>query len=230
MPPIVKGGGDGVLGFLAMGGGRKITAHGPGLLLRRPRGAIPAPEIQPEGARVHIRPVESKPRRPRRGGIRPIIGWREWVALPDLGVDAIKVKVDTGARTSALHAFDLEVVRGPDGGHVARFEVHPLQRSARQSLRVEAPVLEFRAVRNSGGQREERPVILTTIGLLDRSWPIELTLTRRDEMGFRMLLGREAVRRHFYVDPGRSFYGGRKQVSLAGDPPPPARGKRRGED
>lgn len=137
------------------------------------------------------------------------LGWREWAALPELGIARIKVKLDTGARTSSLHAFDLERFRREDTDMV-RFEIHPHQRSARGAILVERPVLEDRWVRNSGGQRELRPVIETTVGIGGRTWPIELTLTRRDAMGFRMLLGRQALRQRALVDPGRSFRAGKE--------------------
>ena len=136
------------------------------------------------------------------------LGWREWASLPDLGVDHIKVKLDTGARTSSLHAFELKrFVRGDID--MVRFEVHPHQRSARDPVLVERAVIDERWVRNSGGQRELRPVIETTVSIGGRTWPIELTLTRRDAMGFRMLLGRQALKRRALVDPGRSFRAGR---------------------
>ncbi len=140
---------------------------------------------------------------------RPRIGWREWVALPDLGVPAIKAKVDTGARTSALHAFDMEEFKR-DGRWFVRFIVHPEQRSARPAIPVELPLLARRRVKDSGGKAQLRPVVKTTVELLGRRWPIEITLTRRDAMGFRMLLGRQAIRRRFLVDPGQSFFGGRR--------------------
>lgn len=136
------------------------------------------------------------------------MGWREWVALPDLGVAAIKVKVDTGARSSSLHAFDLETFhRG--GREMVRFGVHPIQRDASRVVETEAVVLDHRRVRSSDGRSSIRPVIVTTVGWRGLSWPIELTLARRDEMGFRMLLGRQAIRGRLVVDPGRSYYGGR---------------------
>lgn len=138
------------------------------------------------------------------------LGWREWAALPDLGVTAIKAKLDTGARTSSLHAFGLERY-SKDGIDMVRFEVHPRQRSASGSHEVEAVVIDERWVKNSGGQRELRPVIETTVLIGDEKWPIELTLTRRDEMGFRMLLGRQALRGRILVDPGRSFRAGRRK-------------------
>lgn len=131
------------------------------------------------------------------------MGWREWVALPELGVDRIKAKVDTGARSSALHAFRLrEVVR--DGQTRVRFDVHPKQRSAADAIPVEFPVHDRRSVRSSDGRVQTRYVIRTVLRIGDAEWPIDLTLSRRDDMGFRMLLGREAIRGRFIVDPARS--------------------------
>lgn len=148
----------------------------------------------------------SQPARPRRRSrAQPItIGWREWVALPDMSRIPVKAKIDTGARTSALHAFGLRIVRG-DGTDRASFELHPIQRSSAGSVRVEMPVVAFRRVRSSNGHVENRPVIRTMVRLGDHEWPIDITLTSRDTMGFRMLLGRSALRRRFLVDPGRSF-------------------------
>ena len=140
---------------------------------------------------------------------RLVIGWREWVALPDLGVRSVKAKVDTGARTSSLHAFDLEEFRKNSQDWV-RFTIHPEQRSSKREKSVQARVHEWRDVRSSSGEAELRPVILTTIHIMGESWEVELTLTRRDAMGFRMLLGRQAVRGHIVVDPGRSFLNGRR--------------------
>jgi hypothetical protein len=132
------------------------------------------------------------------------IGWREWVALPDLGVDPIKAKIDTGARTSALHVTD-PVRFDRDGRPWVRFAVHPVQRSDLPTVLAEAPLVERRPVRSSSGHTEHRLVIETTLVMGTRSWPIEVTLTRRDAMGFRMLLGRQALRPHTVVDPGRSY-------------------------
>ena len=135
------------------------------------------------------------------------VGWREWARLPDFGVPAIKVKIDTGARTSALHAFKLRLSER-HGRQWAHFEIHPHQRSAAGAVRVECPVVGRRRVRSSNGDVEERPVIRTTIELAGVRWPVDITLTNRDEMGFRMLIGRAAVRRRFVVDPSRSYLGG----------------------
>lgn len=145
----------------------------------------------------------------RRRERLPVIGWREWVALPELGIDRIKVKVDTGARSSALHAFDLRTVNR-EGRTLVRFVAHPLQRDVSLSVPVEVPLDDTRGVRSSTGHRAERPVIRTDVELMGQRWPIELTLTRRDSMGFRMLLGREAIRRRFLVDPGASFLAGER--------------------
>ncbi len=135
---------------------------------------------------------------------RERIGWREWVALPELGIPRIKAKIDTGARTSALHAFDVEVVRGR-GIDVVRFKVHPFQRDYRKTVAAESPLVDEREVKSSSGHGTLRPVIRTRLGLGEWSYSIELTLTNRDAMGFRMLLGRSALRKRFVVDPGASF-------------------------
>lgn len=140
----------------------------------------------------------------RRKPLLPVIGWREWVALPDLGTPAIKVKVDTGARSSALHAFNLHAFER-DGRSMVRFEVHPYQRSATRTEPVELEAAGRRRVRNSGGFLENRWTVFTRVSLAGQVWIIELTLTNRDAMGFRMLLGRQAIRGRFTVDPGRSF-------------------------
>lgn len=134
----------------------------------------------------------------------PVVGWREWLSLPALGVAAVKAKIDTGARTSALHAFDIELFEQNDQPMV-RFRVHPWQRNDQQEVVAEAPLAGQRLVRNSGGIESLRPVIVTEVELAGQRWPIELTLTARDAMGFRMLLGREAVRRRFVINPGRSY-------------------------
>ena len=132
------------------------------------------------------------------------IGWREWVRLPDLNVGRVKAKVDTGARTSALHAFKI-IPFTKDGAAYVRFVVHPLQRMNTPEVACVALVIDHRGVTDSGGRVEQRYVIRTTLKLGKTSWPIELTLTNRDQMGFRMLIGRQALRRRYLVDPSRSF-------------------------
>jgi hypothetical protein len=140
----------------------------------------------------------------RLPAVRPIIGWREWISLPQLGIEQIKAKIDTGARSSALHAYEIETFERQDKP-MLRFKIHPQQRNDAFVIEAEAELLDQREVRNSGGQSERRYVIQTEVTLNHQSWPIELTLTNRDSMGFRMLLGREAVRGRFLVDAEQSF-------------------------
>ena len=139
----------------------------------------------------------------------PIIGWREWINLPDLNISQIKAKVDTGARTSSLHAVNVKRFKR-NGETWVRFKVHPAQRKNDPVVEAEARVLEFRPVRSSNGIVTKRPVIITNIELLGITWPVELTLASRDTMGFRMLLGREAFRKRFLVDAGKSYYGSKR--------------------
>lgn len=136
------------------------------------------------------------------------------MSLPDLGVTRIKAKVDTGARSSSLHAYNVRAFRR-GGRSMLRFQIHPLQRDARTVVEAEAELVEMRKVRSSSGAQTLRPVVVTSLELGGQSWDIELTLIRRDEMGFRMLLGRQAVRNRFLIDPGRSFVAGRKNPLAA---------------
>lgn len=133
-----------------------------------------------------------------------VLGWREWVSLPELGITWIKAKVDTGARTSALHAFELEPFQRA-GKDWVRFSVHPLQGENDTVIQCESPVLERRDVTDSGGHLENRPVIETELLLGSFSKRIELTLTDRDTMRFKMLLGRTALRPNILVYPSQSF-------------------------
>lgn len=133
-----------------------------------------------------------------------IIGWREWVGLPELDISRVKAKVDTGARSSSLHAYDIEVFSRGRRDFV-RFVVHPVQRETKTTAHCVAELHEHRHVKSSSGHREYRPIIRTSLELAGERWLIDLTLTTRDTMGFRMLLGREAIRGRFLVNPGRSY-------------------------
>lgn len=139
-----------------------------------------------------------------------LIGWKEFVALPQLKVDRIKAKIDTGARSSAIHAFNIQEL-SKNGTKIIRFQIHPIQRDDETIITTEAELLEYRQIRNSGGVAQLRPVIKTNVKLGKQIWSIELSLTNRDEMGFRMLLGREAVRNKFLVNPGKSFLQSRRK-------------------
>lgn len=134
------------------------------------------------------------------------LGWREWVALPDLDIPAIKAKLDTGARTSALHAFYVEAFKQETR---VRFGIHPLQRREEPEFHCEADLIDRRLVADSGGHRELRYVIRTVLELGDRRKSIELTLTDRETMLFRMLIGRTALRGWARVDPARSYLSGK---------------------
>lgn len=132
------------------------------------------------------------------------VGWREWVALPELQIFRIKAKIDTGARTSALHAFALKPF-SENGQNKISFEIHPLQHNTDQVIACVADVVDKRLVTDSGGHVEDRFVIKTPVTIAGQTWPIEITLTERENMLFRMLLGRSALRKRFIVNPARSF-------------------------
>ena len=132
------------------------------------------------------------------------LGWREWVTLPELNIARIKAKVDTGAKTSALHAFFVEPY-SKDGQEWVRFGMHPNQGDNKTELICHARVVELRNVTDSGGHQEQRYVILTSIELAELKYSIELTLTNRDTMRFRMLLGRGGIPRGVIVDPHASY-------------------------
>jgi len=137
-----------------------------------------------------------------------VIGSEEWCQLPQLGIPAIKVRVDSGARTSALHAFNIKTFKRAGIPWVS-FDVHPLQRSRTLSLHCEAPIVDRRMVKNTSGASEKRYVIKVPMRMGEHIWEIELTLTNRDSMGYRMLLGREAMASRILVDPSLSMSLGR---------------------
>lgn len=148
----------------------------------------------------------------KRDSRRRTIGWREWVALPELGIKEIKAKVDTGADNASLHAFDLERFED-DGRSMVRFTIHPHQRKRKPSIDCVAEVVGERKVKNPGGRSEVRPVIRTTLVVGGKELNALVNLTTRDEMTFRMLLGRRTLRGSFIVDPGRSYLGDRPRRS-----------------
>lgn len=143
----------------------------------------------------------------QRGKLK-VIGWREWVGLPDLGIDPIKVKVDSGARTCALHATKIRYSEAKDGTTQVSFVVHV----GKSERRVKAPLLTQRKVKSSLGHATLRPVIVTRLRVGQEEWSVEVTLVNRDPMGFRMLLGRQSLKRRFLIHPSRSFIQSQPEV------------------
>jgi hypothetical protein len=149
------------------------------------------------------KPVDAPARRKKRAS-PTMIGWREWASFPGLGVARIKAKIDTGAKTAALHAFRIRTtVRG--GVEYAEFYVHPEQKRRLPEIFCSSPVVDRRRIRSSNGIVEQRLIIRVLIRLGERAWPIEVSLANRDAMGFRLLLGRDALRKKFLINPRASF-------------------------
>lgn len=142
-----------------------------------------------------------------------VAGWREWVSLPGIDVEWIKAKLDSGARSSAIHAFDIHEFPRDDEPWV-RFSIHPWQRSGDDSVDVELPIHDRRHVKSSTGHVQERYVVLMDVTLVERTVTAEVTLTSRDQMGFRMLIGREALRQGYLIDSRRSYLGGRPKRAV----------------
>lgn len=134
-----------------------------------------------------------------------LIGWREWLEIPELGIEHIKAKVDTGARTSALHTFGLRVYETDNDEQRVKFKVHPLQYDNEKFISCDFPVHSTRSVRDSGGHQEIRPFIKVPVTIAGFTWDVEMSLTKRDNMKFRMLLGRTALAGNFLVDPEKSY-------------------------
>lgn len=177
-----------------------------------------------DGAPLGAAPVDSAPVRataldmakPEGAGSASellIIGWREWVGLPDIGLPAVKAKIDTGARTSAIHAFDIERFTHDNGDDWVSFTVLPIQRNLTIKRRCQAPLVDIRRVTDSGGHSEERFFITTrlVVGTVERD--VEVTLAQRPDMLFRMLLGRTALIPDIVVNPYRSYTLGRVKAS-----------------
>lgn len=142
-----------------------------------------------------------------------VLGWREWLSIPDLGIRRIKAKIDTGARSSCLHTRGLEVYRDSSGEDRVRFSVHPLPLKPAVVNECDFPLLDRRIVRDSGGHEEERPFIRVPVVLGRHTWEVEFSLTNRDNMKFRMLLGRTALKGRFLVNPSLSYQFGKPHRS-----------------
>lgn len=142
-----------------------------------------------------------------------VIGWKEWVSLPELGIPRLKTKVDTGARTSALHACCVKIIEQIPSQKQVHFVIHPQpRRFPEKVIQCVANLIDVREVTDSGGHKEKRCVIQTSVVLGTQCWPIEITLTSRDNMRFRMLLGRTALKQRFIVDPTHSYLYSKKTI------------------
>ncbi len=141
------------------------------------------------------------------------VGWREWVSLPDLNIPKIKAKIDTGAATSSLYAKNLKQIQ-KDGKAYVRFVVHPMQKSSNPKIILELPIHDIRKIKSSNGATELRPIIQTQLQLLGKTWLIELSLSKRENMTFRMLIGREALKKRILVDVSQSYL---NKIELSND-------------
>lgn len=143
-----------------------------------------------------------------------IIGSDEWCAFPLLNIPAIKARVDSGAKTSSMHAINI-VRFTRNNAHWVRFDVHPLQKNRKITVHCEAPLVEHRVIKSSSGDKENRPVICISLSLGGVTWDAEVTLTNRDSMGYRMLLGREAMNGRILIDPEKEcFLGDKTKIEL----------------
>jgi hypothetical protein len=143
-----------------------------------------------------------------------MLGWREWVGLPELAIPAIRAKVDTGARTSALHAFYIEPFIGADSAEHVRFGIHLKRKHGMVEKECIARVMDRRMVTDSGGHGEERIVIHTPIMIGTEHWPVEMTLTNRSGLKYRMLLGRSALSGRYQIDIGHSYLSGKPERDI----------------
>lgn len=142
-----------------------------------------------------------------------LLGWREWLSIPALGIARIKAKIDTGARSSCLHTRGLEIYAAESGERRVRFSVHPLPKRPSVEAKCDLPLLSSRMVRDSGGHEEERPFVRVPVTLGPHTWEVEFSLTSRDNMKFRMLLGRTAMKGRFLVNPSLSYQFGKPHRS-----------------
>lgn len=141
------------------------------------------------------------------------VGWREWLALPDLSIPAIKAKIDTGARTSALHTYFVEEYL-ENSTPMVRFGIHPVQKREDVEVIYRIKIFDRRVVTDSGGHEEERIVIKTPVKIAEQQWDVEITLTNRENMYFRMLLGRTAMKGKMVIDPAKSFLVGKEKTEV----------------
>lgn len=142
---------------------------------------------------------------------KKIIGSEEWIRIPELNIPAVKARIDSGAKTSTLHAYNMQTFED-NGKEYVRFDVHPVQHNRRISVRCKAELVGRRVIKSSSGDRQRRYVIKTPITLGGETWDIEVTLTNRDNMGYRMLIGREAMRGRYIVDPEQKFIFGNLSI------------------